>query len=140
MHLLHIFDANGRSPDAVQQTSLEDSLLSMHWDVNAASYSPDGVYLVVSRSDNIAHVYDSRMLPRGPLHALEHLGPKRNQPGMDTYGIQGTQWVETPARRKLGLVTGGVDGIGFPLDTMGILLMRLTDRVCSHVGHLKIDG
>jgi WD40 repeat protein len=96
----------------VPPTRLEASLWpsSFTWDVNAASFSPDGVYIVAGRSDNISHVYDSRFLQKGPLHAFEHRGTRRDGAGNNPYGIVEAQWVETLSGRKLGLVTGGIDG------------------------------
>ena len=67
------------------------------------------IYLAVARNDDVTHVYDSRMVGKGPMHAFEHVGAGRNIPGSDSYGIVEAYWVESSAR-GLGLVTGGTDG------------------------------
>lgn len=108
-HTLHIFDATGRNRTCIQQQDLEATLWgpTYTWEVNSASYSPDGIYLAIARSDNITHVYDSRMLGRGPLYGFEH-DTRINPPGGDMYGVIDAQWVEVAG--ALGLITGGADG------------------------------
>lgn len=76
-------------------------------EVNCATFSDDGLYLALARTDNRTHVYDTRMLGAGPLHQYSH--------GTSTiprshYGVVHAQWV-TRGRGGLGLVTGGNDGI-----------------------------
>ncbi|ESK97840.1 wd-40 repeat-containing protein [Moniliophthora roreri MCA 2997] len=77
--------------------------------VNCASYSPDGIYLAIGRSDNHTHIYDSRMLGRGVLYDFEHTGPSRASPGTSSYGVNSVGWIES-RHHRLGLVTGGSDG------------------------------
>ncbi|KII85867.1 hypothetical protein PLICRDRAFT_115460, partial [Plicaturopsis crispa FD-325 SS-3] len=79
-------------------------------EVTTAQYSPDGIYLALARSDNSAHVYDSRMLSRGVVHYFNHPRSLHKNEGSGEYGVVEAQWVETRDRRRLGLVTGGSDG------------------------------
>lgn len=81
----------------------------MEGEIKCASFSPDGILLAAARSDNVTHIYDSRMIERGVVHAFKHTGARRNSPGSECYGVVEAQWVES-ASRRLGLVTGGNDG------------------------------
>jgi WD40 repeat protein len=139
-HLIRVFDARGSSKDAMQCTHLETSLWppSFNWDVNSASYSPDGLYLVVARSDNISHVYDSRVLEKGPMHTFEHRGSRRDGPGSGPFGVTDARWVETPTRRKLGLVTGGIDGSSPTLSNDPVANVELC-RLRSTLGRHESD-
>jgi hypothetical protein len=80
-----------------------------HGEVNCASFSRDDIYLAVGRSDDYMHIYDSRMLNRGPVLPFKHRGVNRNSPGNGSFGIIEAQWVDISGR-KLGLITGGTDG------------------------------
>ncbi|THG97261.1 hypothetical protein EW026_g4699 [Hermanssonia centrifuga] len=77
--------------------------------INAVSFSPDGIYVAVARSDNVTHVYDSRFLGRDILYDFPH-GPGTEGTVEDTkYGVVKLDWVEGPGS-ALSLVTGGADG------------------------------
>lgn len=76
-----------------------------------ASFSPDGILLALSRTDNIISLYDVRfMLSKSqqarPIAQYEHPS-KEYSAG---YGISGLNWVEGFGRGSLGLLTAGSDG------------------------------
>ncbi|KAG7094055.1 hypothetical protein E1B28_007674 [Marasmius oreades] len=81
--------------------------------VNSAVFSSDGVFLAVARNDNRTHVYDTRMIERGIVYDFEHTGPSRVLPGEKSYGYGVTSmgWIQLPSSQRLGLVTGGNDGV-----------------------------
>jgi WD40 repeat protein len=109
LHMLRIYDVKSQQPSAMQVTVLEPFFTTGVSEVNCASFSSDGVYLVIGRSDDCVHVYDSRMLDRGPVLPFEHSGSARNSPGNGPYGIVEAKWVST-FNQRLGLVSGGTDG------------------------------
>ena len=77
--------------------------------VNTLTYSPDGIYLAVARSDNKTEVYDSRFLTRGPVYDLKHSDPPAGFDGDGLYGVYKAEWLQDPSDR-LQLVTSGADG------------------------------
>ncbi|KAK1219659.1 hypothetical protein PQX77_017610 [Marasmius sp. AFHP31] len=114
---MRLYDVASKSSKPYRTLNLPSFVLGLvdHEDdwsaaVNTASYSPDGIYLSVARNDNIVHIYDSRMIERGTLYEFEHNGPSRVSPGNASYGVLGTQWLESSSSNRLGLVTGGNDG------------------------------
>ncbi|KAH7913875.1 WD40-repeat-containing domain protein [Hygrophoropsis aurantiaca] len=80
------------------------------YEVNCASFSPDGLFLAVARNDNITHVYDTRNIGRDVLYGFPHQDPHRGVPGTESYGVVEAQWVTGRGGRGMGLVTGGNDG------------------------------
>jgi hypothetical protein len=93
-------------------------LESSAWDARAEiikpSFSPNGIYLALPRSDNITDIYDTRFMSteRGPILRLPH-GPHRTQSAAQMhYGIVAAEWISNQfGCPGLGLVTGGNDGI-----------------------------
>ena len=85
-----------------------------------ASFSPDGIFLALARSDHRVHVYDVRYLSdssgTGKTWAeLVHPPVERPRGEHEEYGVTGLKWVEgwSPlgsGRGGLGLVTSGADG------------------------------
>lgn len=75
-------------------------------EVNQASFSPDGRLLAVARSDNALHVYDVRVLSRGPLCQFEH--HESDAVGGGGFGIVAATWIQS--RNRIGIVSGGNDG------------------------------
>jgi len=106
-HIMRMYDVRRQNQTAIWTTELEPFPPLSNGEVNRARFSPDMIYLAAARSDNITHIYDSRMIGRGVLHAFEHAGPSRSFPGCESFGVMEVQWVETP---WLGLVSGGTDG------------------------------
>jgi hypothetical protein len=107
--VLRMYDIQRQNRRAVTSVELNSFPLTSDGEVNVATFSSDGIYLAAARSDNVTHIYDSRMLEKGVLHEFKHLGPCRTSPGNESYGIVQAQWVES-ASRRLGLMTGGDDG------------------------------
>jgi WD40 repeat protein len=108
-HIMRKYDIRRKNGRAIWMYE-QEPFTSSTGEVNRAKFSPDTIYLAVARNDNVTHVYDSRMIGRGVLHAFKHSGAARNIPGSDPYGIMEAYWVDTPSRR-LGLITGGTDGM-----------------------------
>ncbi|KAF8892141.1 WD40-repeat-containing domain protein [Infundibulicybe gibba] len=106
---LRLFDVRRNAAKPHQMISLDSFPQNMEGEVNAAVFSPDGVYLALARNDNRTNIYDSRMIDRRVLYNYEHMGPSRVSPGLEAYGVVHVEWVET-ASRRLGIVTGGADG------------------------------
>lgn len=107
--MLRIYDIRTHQPAATQATVLEPFLTTGSSEVNCASFSPDGLYLAIGRSDDCVHVYDSRMFDRGPLLPFQHRGSPRNSPGNGPFGIVEVKWA-TIWNKRLGIVSGGTDG------------------------------
>ena len=112
-HILRLYDVKRRNREAYTQIDLEtfpSRYEGFEGEVNGATFSPDGIYLALARNDNLLHVYDSRMLTRGPLFDYEHFGESKAPSEMSTFGIVKAQWVQSEQTRRIALVTGGEDG------------------------------
>ena len=94
-------------------------------EVNNSSFSPDGMYLVLARNDNRAHVYDRRMWDRGVVFEYNHTGESKVVSQKEMYGVVNAQWVQSQATRRMALVTGGEDGKAF-FSQLLLLLVLLT--------------
>ncbi|KAK0201748.1 WD40-repeat-containing domain protein [Desarmillaria ectypa] len=80
-------------------------------EVNCASFSPDDRFLAVSRNDNKTHIYDLRMLEKGVVEEFEHRGECKVTPGNDSFGVVYSEWVTLKSNGRMGLITGGEDGM-----------------------------
>ncbi|KAJ3512716.1 hypothetical protein NLJ89_g3357 [Agrocybe chaxingu] len=114
-HLLRLYDIQRQSPKATASIVLNrfetrDPSEGFEAEVNDAVWSPDDVYLALPRNDNHTHVYDVRMLDRGPLFDYEHLGECRTVSAQERFGIIKAQWIQSAITRRTALVTGGEDG------------------------------
>ncbi|EGN92249.1 hypothetical protein SERLA73DRAFT_191363 [Serpula lacrymans var. lacrymans S7.3] len=109
-HPVRIYDVRRKTGRATSEIELHEfHRADDHDEVNCASFSPDGIFLAVGRSDNTLHVYDSRYLGRGPLYRFSHEDPNQGVAGK-SYGVVEAQWIMGRDRCKLGLVSGGNDG------------------------------
>ncbi|KAI0093147.1 WD40-repeat-containing domain protein [Irpex rosettiformis] len=77
--------------------------------INQVSYSSDGVYIALARSDNAVHVYDSRFLNRRLYNFRHNWGSEGTLDDLK-YGVYQIQWVDCPNTGKLSLISGGADG------------------------------
>ncbi|KAF8906207.1 WD40-repeat-containing domain protein [Gymnopilus junonius] len=112
-HILRLYDVNRQNPTAHTTIDLEtfpSRYEGFEGEVNCTTFSPDGVYLAVARNDNFLHVYDSRMLTRGPLFEYEHFGESKAPSQTSTFGVVKAQWVQSEHTRRVALVTAGEDG------------------------------
>ena len=120
MHLLRLYDIrrkNGQHP--LQHIQLDPFYLGpdssplepREGEVRAVSFSPDGLFLAVARSDDELHIYDSRFLgrSRAPMRRFLHWGEDCCLTG-DRWGIVDAVWVDGWCGKGLGVVTGGSDG------------------------------
>lgn len=143
-HILRLYDVQRRDRNAI--TSLDivpfpsrPTLDDFEGEVNVASFSPDGLYLALSRNDNRTHVYDRRMLNNRretlPLFDFVHTGEPKMASRTEAYGIVNAVWVQSEWTRRLCLVTGGEDG-GWRFLFLWIFLFIWTNigRLCAHVG------
>jgi len=72
------------------------------------SFSPDGMYLAMARTDNTVHMYDSRMLSKGALSMYSHeFLPYSGS--SNTFGVTGIEWITTRTG-QFRLLSGGEDG------------------------------
>ncbi|KAF8499257.1 WD40-repeat-containing domain protein [Russula emetica] len=121
-HFLRLYDIrrkDGRRP--LQKISLDTffagsgsssaQLESRDGEVRAVSFSPDGLLLAISRSDDELHIYDSRFMGRSrePMKRFLHWGDDHCLGG-DRWGIVDAVWVDRWCGRGLGVITGGSDG------------------------------
>ncbi|KAF7796652.1 hypothetical protein EIP86_007835 [Pleurotus ostreatoroseus] len=90
------------APDEAASTVVKPSISSVAW-------SPDGIYVAASRTDNCTQVFDVRMLARGALYEFWHGSPMEGSKSDEMFGVCRAEWVQD-ARCGLGLVTGGADG------------------------------
>ena len=79
--------------------------------MRAVSFSPDGLLLAVSRSDDELHIYDSRFMgrDRAPMRRFLHWGDECCLT-VDRWGIVDAVWVDRWCGKGLGVITGGSDG------------------------------
>ncbi|KAG7443001.1 WD40 repeat-like protein [Guyanagaster necrorhizus] len=80
-------------------------------EVNCASFSPNDRFLAVSRNDNKTQVYDLRMLDKGVMEEFEHQDECKVTPGNVSFGIVHSEWVTLKSNGRMGLITGGEDGM-----------------------------
>jgi len=77
-------------------------------EVTSMSFSPDGMYLAMARTDNTVHMYDSRMLSKGALSMYSHeFLPYSGS--SNTFGVTGIEWITTRTG-QFRLLSGGEDG------------------------------
>lgn len=118
-HVLRLYDVQRRHSNAI--ISLDIVPFRTRWDdfegeVNVATFSPDGLYLALSRNDNRTHVYDRRMLSKRreaastPLFDFAHTGESKMASVSEAYGVVNAEWVQSEWTRRACLVTGGEDG------------------------------
>ncbi|CAK5283249.1 unnamed protein product [Mycena citricolor] len=121
---LRLYDVrrrDGRARRTIQLESFSDKLR----EVNCISFSPDGLYIAVGRSDNHAHIYDTRMFKKHDLRDRDPyrlLADFKHLPGEDfgvtsaqerektDCGITGMHWAESRDLKRNALVTSGDDG------------------------------
>jgi len=114
-HSLRLYDVHRRHPIAISTLDLvtfpeRPADVNFEGEVNVATFSPDGMYLALARNDNHTHVYDRRMLARGPMFDYEHFGERQVASQSDSYGVVNAQWIQSSLTRRMVLVTGGEDG------------------------------
>ncbi|KAH7927326.1 hypothetical protein BV22DRAFT_1103751 [Leucogyrophana mollusca] len=109
-HFLRLYDVHRNARKETVEVLLEPYTKGYNFEVNCASFSPDGIFLALGRNDNITDVYDSRNMERGPLYGFFHDDPNRGVPGSESYGVVEAKWVEGRDGRRMGLITGGNDG------------------------------
>jgi WD40 repeat protein len=110
-----------------------------NYEVTRPSFSPDGIYLAVPRSDNTTHVYDYRFMSteRGPLAAYAHGPSKTLVEGAGQHhvpcGVVQARWVGSAfGCSRLGLLTGGDDG-ATPRSLAGSACLLITRTGCVRV-------
>ncbi|KDQ27054.1 hypothetical protein PLEOSDRAFT_1084715 [Pleurotus ostreatus PC15] len=108
-HLLRLYDVRNRMKTLTSTVTLEPvkPAAGQSGEINCLVYSPDGLYTAAARNDGATHVYDIRMLDRGPVSRFRH--HQRSRVVSPSYGVVRAQWLETH-RSRLALVTGGDDG------------------------------
>jgi len=95
------------------------------------TFSPDGVYLALSRSDNKVHLYDSRMIGKGVMLEYRHESARFIPQSQEVFGIIRAQWVITRSG-QYRLLSGGEDG-EFIDETLNWLYEFPVLRLCTIV-------
>ncbi|KAH9479447.1 hypothetical protein JR316_0008041 [Psilocybe cubensis] len=111
-HILRLYDVSRQRSNAtatVKLSSFPQRYEQFEGEVSCASFSPDGLYLAMGRNDNHVHLYDVRMLDRGPIFDYEHFGESLASPG-NGYGILKIHWIHSEQTRRMALLSGGEDG------------------------------
>ncbi|KAK0439788.1 WD40-repeat-containing domain protein [Armillaria borealis] len=110
---LRLYDIRNRQNRASKHIFLDQPEASRpDLEVNCASFSPDDRFLAVSRNDDKVHLYDLRMLEKGVMEEFKHQKDKRKvMPGKDSFGIVYSEWVTLKSNGRMGLITGGEDGM-----------------------------
>jgi len=104
-------------------------------EVKAVSFSPDGLLLAISRSDDELHIYDSRFMGRSrePMRRFVHWGDDYCVGG-DRWGIVDAVWVDGWCGKGLGVITGGSDGeISKPFQNFNTIYMLTHLSLFVHV-------
>ncbi len=118
-HILRLYDVQRRNSSAIDSLDIvpfrtRSTLDDSQGEVSVAVFSPDGLYLALSRNDNRTHVYDRRMLSKRreatPLFDYAHTGEPKMASRSEAYGIVNAEWVQSKWTRRVCLVTGGEDG------------------------------
>ncbi|KAI0793404.1 WD40-repeat-containing domain protein [Abortiporus biennis] len=103
---IHLYDIRQKTARPGQSVKLSPSDSDKNLDINDMSYSPDGIYLALARTDNCVQLYDSRYLRKGcHILDLQHQTPSNK----DHFGVVKIEWVQA-AMGSYGIVTGGADG------------------------------
>ncbi|KAK0188003.1 WD40-repeat-containing domain protein [Armillaria mellea] len=110
---LRLYDIRNRQNRASKHIFLDQPEAGQSdLEVNCASFSPDDRFLAVSRNDDKVHLYDLRMLEKGVVEEFKHQKDKRKvMPGKESFGIVYSEWVTLKLNGRMGLVTGGSDGM-----------------------------
>ncbi|KIY72495.1 hypothetical protein CYLTODRAFT_37943 [Cylindrobasidium torrendii FP15055 ss-10] len=106
---VHLFDVARELRQSQSICTLERSKEGARVEVNRASFSPDGVYLAIARSDNSVHVYDARYMGRNVVHRYRHARPPAFEE-QNHFGVVQLEWVHSTTRSAYNLLSGGEDG------------------------------
>jgi len=111
-HTLALYDFRTRDTRARVSFFLEPLADGCEEHNAGASFSPDGIYIALPRSDNRVHVYDSRMLSAkrraGVLYDFRHTG--ESKVATDGFGVVRGVWTSMTTGGRYSYVTGGEDG------------------------------
>lgn len=113
-HILRLYDVTRQRPKAtaaVQLSYFPKRHDNFEGEVCCASFSPDGLYLAMGRNDNHVHVYDVRMLHRGPIFDYEHFGESKVTSPGNSYGVLKVHWMHSVQTTRMALLSGGEDGM-----------------------------
>lgn len=79
-------------------------------EVTTVSFSPDGLLLAVTRSDDELQVFDSRFMGRNTEPMARYLHWEDDCGVGEKWGIVDAVWVDGWCGRGFGIITGGSDG------------------------------
>jgi len=97
------------------------------------TFSPDGVYLALSRSDNRVHLYDSRMIGKGVMLEYRHKSARFIPQSQEVFGVIRAQWVITRSG-QYRLLSGGEDGEFTDKNVLLNWLIKISVlRLCTNV-------
>jgi WD40 repeat protein len=119
LNKMHLLDVAREIRQPILSINLEPFLTTHRFangdsaqdEIKSAEYSPDGIYLALGRTDDTVHVYDSRMMHRGPVHQFSQSFSRKSagqQNGGEVLGVAKLQWIEGE-KSRYGLVSSGTD-------------------------------
>ena len=79
-------------------------------EVTTVSFSPDGLLLAVTRSDDELQIFDSRFMGRSTEPMARYLHWEDDCGVGEKWGIVDAVWVDGWCGRGFGIITGGSDG------------------------------
>lgn len=114
-HFLRLFDVRRLQACHTQEIVTKPFSPPTHreftWnaEVSSMTFSPDGVYLALSRSDNSVHLYDSRMIGKGVMQEYRHDPARFVSQSQEVFGVTRVQWISAHSG-QYSLLSGGEDG------------------------------
>jgi len=118
VHSMNIYDVrrrDGQHPihqvqfDSFDPKSFPQSV-PQEGEVTTVSFSPDGLLLAVTRSDDELQIFDSRFMGRSAGPMLRYLHWEDDCCIGQKWGIMEAVWVAGWCGRGFGIITGGSDG------------------------------
>jgi WD40 repeat protein len=115
MNIYDVRRRDGQHPIHQVQFSSFDPLSfpqsgSHEGEVTTASFSPDGLLLAITRSDDELQVFDSRFMGNSAEPMAQYLHWEDDCCVGGKWGIVDAVWVDGWCGRGFGVVTGGSDG------------------------------
>lgn len=115
--------------------------VSHEGEVTTVSFSPDGLLLAVTRSDDELQIFDSRFMGHSAEPMARYLHWEDDCCIGGKWGIVDAVWVDGWCGRGFGVITGGSDGeAAFSALALSVNLHLLSfcARLCAFLGYLQV--